>query len=557
MIHSLTRWLKSLWRGLSGQLFLFIFIPFTLIVLAVAFVSQNLHHDAMRSLVGDRDLRTVHTAAAALERELADIPLTLSALAALSPAERAASPLALAFDGGWAALDSDGRASAPDAPLWANELAARRADLPTDQASVLPYAVNQPRPLALAAAPLPAGGWLVGAFSLEPIARTTLGELDGSGAVMLAAPNLISGLSPVYLHMVGHEGHTGGLEPGVREALAGESGVNYQDEHHGDLITVYTALSEPRWALVLQENWENIATPYLSSTLIAPLLALAPVLLISLAALWYGSHQIVLPLQRLEAQASELAAGNPAAIRRPVGGTAEIHSLQIGLIDMADRLEAARAALRRYIGALTSGVEQERRTLARDLHDETIQALIALKQRIQLARMSASPEQMPLLQELEDQAQAAVAELRRTIRGLRPIYLEELGLEEALKMLARESEQAAQIQVKLLVEGEIPRLSAEIELTLYRIAQEALKNILHHAGADKAFIHLVRKQEFLQMIIADDGAGFDSSTDPSGFAREGHFGLLGMSERAELVGAEFSVVSHPGEGTRIQVQFML
>lgn len=550
-------WLQFLQRGLSGQLFLFIFIPFTLIVLVMAFISQNLHHDAMRSLVGDRDLRTVRTAAAGLERELAAVPARLAGLAKLSSAERSASPEAAFFDGGWMVVDETGRSTTANLPPWAVEIGSRSTGFDPAKPAVLSFAVSQPRPLALASAPLPEGGWLIGAFSLQPFAQTALSDLTDSGAVLLAAPHAAADAPPVFLFSAGHENHTGLIETGITESLAGQSGVNYQDDHHDDQITVFTSLNGLGWGLVLQESWENIATPYLRSTLIAPLLALAPVMLISLAALWYGSRQIVLPLQRLEARTSELAAGKLSSIRRPVGGTAEIQSLQTSLIDMASRLDAARAALRRYIGALTSGVELERRTLARDLHDETIQSLIALKQRIQLARMTAPPDQLATLQDLENQTQAAVTGLRRTIRGLRPIYLEELGLEEALIMLARETEEAAPIQVKLRIEGQIPRLPVEIELSFYRIAQEALNNTLRHARAEKAILTLTCEGRFLQMSIEDNGTGFDSSAGPAGFAREGHFGLLGMSERAELIGAEFTVISSPTEGTRVQVQYPL
>ncbi|MCE1254309.1 MAG: histidine kinase, partial [Anaerolineae bacterium] len=103
--------------------------------------------------------------------------------------------------------------------------------------------------------------------------------------------------------------------------------------------------------------------------------------MLAVIALWFGARRIVQPLQTLEKKASELAQGNFASIHQPVGGIKEIRNLQYELIEMADNLKSARQSLHYYIGAITNSVENERRSLARELHDDTIQSLIALKQR--------------------------------------------------------------------------------------------------------------------------------------------------------------------------------
>ena len=184
--------------------------------------------------------------------------------------------------------------------------------------------------------------------------------------------------------------------PGIHEAIAGESGINYFQSGQGEHVVAFSPILSVGWGLVIEEAWEDIASPYLSSTQSAPLV-LVPLFLLALVALWFGASRIVRPLQNLEKQAANLARGNFDTIHHPVGGIEEIRNLQAELVDMADELKAAQHSLRSYIGAITSGIENERRSLARELHDETIQALIALNQRIQLAQMNAPESQKMVL----------------------------------------------------------------------------------------------------------------------------------------------------------------
>jgi signal transduction histidine kinase len=108
---------------------------------------------------------------------------------------------------------------------------------------------------------------------------------------------------------------------------------------------------------------------------------------------------------------------------------------------MADKLKAAQQSLRSYIGAITAGVENERRSIARELHDDTIQSLIALNQRIQLNGRKTSPNDKNDLAELQDLVHQTMTNLRRMVRGLRPIYLEDLGLVASLEMLQKPARQ--------------------------------------------------------------------------------------------------------------------
>jgi signal transduction histidine kinase len=221
---------------------------------------------------------------------------------------------------------------------------------------------------------------------------------------------------------------------------------------------------------------------------------------------------------------------------------------------------------------LTAGVENERRSLARELHDDTLQALIALNQNAQMAALrtargtaaeklasASSTEEASSLLELQNRIAQTITNLRRVIGGLRPIYLEDLGLVAALGMLVREMEaqangnNASPPEISLHIEGEERRLAPEVELALYRIAQEGLNNALHHADAHHIRVTLEFQQTLARLSVIDDGQGFHSTGDPNAFARQGHFGLLGMRERADLAGAGLAIQSHPGEGTSLVI----
>jgi two-component system sensor histidine kinase UhpB len=308
------------------------------------------------------------------------------------------------------------------------------------------------------------------------------------------------------------------------------------------------------WALVVEEPWEMVASPLLSYTQMAPLV-LVPVLLLTLFALWFGVRQIVQPLQALEEQADALAWGNYQAVEKPVGGIAEIRRLQKSLMQMSQKVRAAQQSLHGYIGAITAGQEEERRRLARELHDDTIQSLIALKQRVQLAQMNQSNgSTAQSFSELEDLTEKTIDNLRRVTRALRPIYLEDLGLLAALEMLTREATQITGTEVEFMASGSEQRLSPKVELALYRIAQEALNNVAHHAQASRASVLLTFNTEDVLLEVLDNGMGFDVPRSPAEFAPSGHYGLLGLFERAELIGADLRIESAIGQGTRIIVR---
>jgi signal transduction histidine kinase len=224
---------------------------------------------------------------------------------------------------------------------------------------------------------------------------------------------------------------------------------------------------------------------------------------------------------------------------------------------MARKVQLAQQSLRGYLGAVTTGQEEERRRLARDLHDDTIQSLIVLNQQIQLAQMSAPDETTTArLAAMQQMTEQIVADLRRLTRDLRPIYLEDLGLVPALEMLVRDVSQVMGIPVSFTKTGRERRLAFPVELALYRITQEALSNVARHARANKAEVCLQFKDEEVSLTVLDDGIGFIVPESPAEMAPTGHFGLLGVQERAEAIGARLQIKSVPGAGTELIVRLL-
>ena len=605
------------WRGFTLQFFLITILPLTVLLLAIAVGSQSLHHASMRALVGDRDLRAVRAAATGLTHEIEHRQAVLAALSAAAPTlqTQAAAQAFLAqpnlplhgFDHGLAIYSPTGQILAQTNPMASsphdNAPPGRAVLEPPLQAIAIqspatfihspvrvmlepPAAPNtqspplSPPPPGVQPGqvwfdpplPLDAGGWqitlnaltpggsrLVAGFDPSTMADGLLHSISGPGSstvLVLSAQGDLLYQAGVFSHHLLPSDH-----PGAAEALRGEWGVNYTQSDgeqsggsHGEHVVAFAPVPPLGWGLVIEESWEDIASPLLNTTQSAPLL-LAPLLVLAIVALWFGARQIIQPLQALEQRAARLARGDFQSIRAPVGGITEIQHLQTELVEMAQAVQAAQDSLHGYIGALTAGVENERSTLARELHDDTLQALIALNQRVQLASLqTGDPVQRKSLADLQASVTATITNLRRAIGGLRPIYLEDLGLVAALGMLCREVKQAASFPVDFTLTGVETRLSPAAELAFYRIAQEALSNAAHHAQPTRASLTLAFHSGGVTLTLQDDGRGFTVPNDPNAFARQGHYGLLGMRERAELIGGKFAIESGADQGTRITVE---
>ena len=214
----------------------------------------------------------------------------------------------------------------------------------------------------------------------------------------------------------------------------------------------------------------------------------------------------------------------------------------------------AKRVMHLYAEEVTRGQEAERRRLARELHDDTIQQLIFLNQRVELAAFDhAESSAAADLNEMEGIIHGIIVSVRGFIQELRPSYLDELGLVAALSSLIKKTRERTDLLIEFDAVGESCRLSETIELALYRIAQSALSNVIQHANASQANVVLEFRPNSVMLTIEDDGDGFNPSEDESKLVTEGHFGLIGMRERAQLLHADYALRSTLGEGTRITV----
>lgn len=556
-------------RGLV-QLFAVTVLPLSVLLVVLVFWSVSMHQRDMRTLVGERDKRAVQSAAIALESELSQRANVISGLAhfansfpsnSLDNLTNKMAVLTTNFDGGLAFLDSNGDVivGTPQRQLWervvsslsSSSLASTPDGKPVFSSTITD--VSSGRSFIVISAYSSENNLIVaGAFSIESVARNifsasyptnshvTVYLLDSNRKLLYVDGRLgPHNLTPDH--------------PGIVEALRGENGTLFVKKDNTEHVVAFSPIALTNWALITEEEWEAVISTSLQATQMAPLV-LVPAFILSLVALWFGAKQIVQPLQRLEAKAAALAWGNFEAIKESVGGISEVQHLQHELTEMSRKVYAAQEGLHDYIGAITSAQEEERMRLARELHDDTIQAVIALKQRVQLAQKFIKGQSgRQSLNELEALAEQTIENLRRLTRALRPIYLEDLGLVTALEMLVREMSEVRNLKVEFNKQGMEQRLEHDVELALYRIAQEALNNVVRHSHATHANLCITFSDQKVKLEVNDDGVGFQMPKSATDFTPSGHFGLLGIRERADLIGASLVIQTGVGKGTLLSV----
>jgi PAS domain S-box-containing protein len=211
-----------------------------------------------------------------------------------------------------------------------------------------------------------------------------------------------------------------------------------------------------------------------------------------------------------------------------------------------------------YLQQVTRAQEHERQRIAQELHDETAQSLLLMAQRLDSLASSAKKRRdrdvAAELQEVRGITIEALTELRRLAQDLRPRILDDMGLVPALEWLADDLAEQDGIEARVEVDGTLPKLSEEGQLLLFRIAQEALRNVGKHSRATEAILSLRAYNDRLEMKVADNGEGFTLPKAVGDLAATGKLGLLGMHERARLLGGTLDIRSERRRGTTVVVE---
>ncbi len=355
----------------------------------------------------------------------------------------------------------------------------------------------------------------------------------------------------------------------------------------GSWVLAFAPLSSAPWGVSLVQPEAEVLATSGALPRSFPFLALA-VLLLAGGFAWGATRSITRPVEVLTAEAEKIAGGHldepipdlggdevgrlgrsldrmRASLAEAMGLEARANSeLEARVEERARELHRAYEALRerdqqraRLLRMVITAQEDERKRIARELHDETTQSLAVLVMGLESALAALrSGGPTPRLDEVKALAVHVLDEVHRLILDLRPSVLDDLGLYSAVRWYAERhlAERGISLRCEL---GPAPltRLAPEVEIALFRICQEAINNVVRHARADSVLIQLEASPGELRVEIEDDGQGFA----PAGPGPDGrpHYGLLGIRERAELLGGSAAIDSAAGQGTRVVIRVPL
>ncbi|HEV2358700.1 MAG TPA: histidine kinase [bacterium] len=445
-------------------------------------------------------------------------------------------------------------------------------------AAVLPPLAIAPNVhLTALAVPLADRGVLLGAVDLERLALRGIfdGPVGASFDFEIMDAQGIVRASAVLAEVGRPSEHLPILAPVVRP---GRQAIVYHNVPRRPHYVVYTPLAEyPGWSVNFEEPSDVVLS--LPHALRNGLLALGAVIMVGMSTLaFFDTKGMLRPLARLRKAAEHIAGGNlddtvDVERRDEVGALAQaFEAMRVKLRasrdeiaawnrELEDRvasrtreLSAAHALRRQLLERIVLAHEEERRRIARELHDEIGQGLTALVMQLGTAEGALEPDAdgiRPQLQAVREQTSEMIENVRRLMLDLRPAVLDDLGLVPAIRWYAESHLPAAGIDAQVSISGldEHERLPRRLELVAFRLAQEAVTNVIRHAQARRAVISLARVAGGLEISVEDDGRGFDPEAAPP-TGRRG-WGLAGMRERVALLGGTLSVTSHPGCGTRV------
>ncbi|AGZ44284.1 HAMP domain-containing sensor histidine kinase [Actinoplanes friuliensis] len=281
----------------------------------------------------------------------------------------------------------------------------------------------------------------------------------------------------------------------------------------------------------------TVSTPVVLTEAVVLIGGLAAMLVANAVLLRIG----LAPLARLTRTMTTIDLLKPGT-RLPVTGRAGIAALIRAFNAMLDRLETERAT---SAARALSAQEAERKRVAQELHDEIGQTLTAVLLELKRVADQSPPPVRDQLRQVQETTRNSLDEIRRIARRLRPGVLEELGLTSALRALTTEFSTAG-LAVQRQIGPDLPTLSEDVELVLYRVAQEGLTNVARHADARHAALILRREGDGVELRIRDDGRGVGTASEGAG--------IHGMRERALLIGAALTVAPGPEGGTDVSLR---
>jgi signal transduction histidine kinase len=569
---------SSQFRSLHAQAIVRIVLPLSLIIAGLVVASLYTYNRVVTSLITERHRQLADLAAASVSEGIEGYASVLETLATeqrlLSqfPEERAGALLEAEevlgiFDAGVLIVDEQGLVITSSVDYLISRLSdlSRTETFQSVRAQLVPSFSNvlfgngANDAFVLVGVPLfdpedQFAGAVIGGINLHstsisnPIRDLTIGK-DGFTYLVDREGIIIAHPDPQQI------GADYGNLPFIKRLVAGESGGMLTESSKGKrLVEGYAPIGSMGWGLVIQESWESVTEPIALVDILAIAIGLAAILLIAIF-LWKGFDRISAPIQVLHDSTEKLAKGeNIESIKE--SGIDQIDALGRAFIKMGAQISAYRVGLRRYVGAVTKSQEEERLRIARELHDDTIQSLLALSRRLELYQSSESNmERHGQIAELRDMVTQTQVAVRQISRDLRPLMLEDMGLIPALQTLVRAARlgEGAIPHAKFEPKGPQLPISPELELALYRITQEALTNIRRHAHATRVMVELSFGLGVVKLEIVDDGKGFEEPLSLTDFAQHDHFGLLGIQERVWAVGGSLTLRSSPGQGTSLIV----
>ncbi|MEZ5081942.1 MAG: sensor histidine kinase [Bacteroidales bacterium] len=352
--------------------------------------------------------------------------------------------------------------------------------------------------------------------------------------------------------------HTQVLTDGVEKAYNDITGTSVIDDYRGiKVLSSYSKLDVPAldWVILAEIDYnEAIKSIYFIRNNILFLTILVSFIVFVISFIF--SKRITSPLMNLSEAAANIKSGN-LNVRLPRIAHDEIGQLTTSFNSMAESLRDKENELKsernKRITAMIDGQEMERQRLSRELHDGLGQSLIALKLKLETIHGKDVCAINKTIKEVKTNVDGTINEIRRISNDLMPAVLDEFGLMTALKNMCEEISENANIDLRFAYEGKFNDLDKKLTIYLFRIMQEAINNIVKHAKASDAEIHLIRQQHLVLMKIFDNGKGWNVDRPHKNTGN----GIPNMRERIRLLDGKIEILSESGIGTQISIEIPL